>query len=60
MAEQLDLIPMTKSTFRLPVELYQRLKIRAVQESRSIADLLIDAVELYLIQNTLPPVEKKQ
>lgn len=48
MAEQLPLVPTIKSTFRLPEDLYRRLKIRAVQESRSIADLLIDAVELYL------------
>jgi len=47
MAEQLPLVPTMKSTFRLPTELHQRLKIRAVQESRPIADLLIDAVELY-------------
>jgi predicted DNA-binding protein len=37
-----------KSTFRLPTEMHQRLKIRAVQENRPIADLLIDAIELYL------------
>lgn len=48
MAEQLPLIPTTKSTFRLPVELYRHLKIRAVQENRPMADLLIDAIELYL------------
>lgn len=48
MAEQLPLVPTMKSTFRLPVDLYRRLKIRAVQENRPIADLLIDAVELYL------------
>lgn len=48
MAEQLSLIPTVKSTFRLPSELYRRLKITAVQEGRPIADLLIDAIELYL------------
>jgi predicted DNA-binding protein len=48
MAEQLTLMPTTKSTFRLPAQLHQRLKIRAVQENRRIADVLIDAVELYL------------
>jgi predicted DNA-binding protein len=48
MAEQLSLVPTMKSTFRLPAELHQRLKIRAVQENRPIADLLIDAIELYL------------
>lgn len=48
MAEQLPLVPTMKSTFRLPMELHQRLKIKAVQENRPIADLLIDAVELYL------------
>lgn len=48
MAEQLPLVPMVKSTFRLPRELYRRLKIKAVQENRSIAEILIDAVELYL------------
>jgi len=48
MAEQLPLVPTMKSTFRLPTELHQRLKIRAVQENRPIADLLIDAIELYL------------
>ena len=48
MAEQLALIQTMKSTFRIPAELHQRLKIRAVQERRPIADVLIDAVELYL------------
>jgi len=48
MAEQLPLIPMAKSTFRLPRDLYRRLKISAIQENRSIAEVLIDAVELYL------------
>lgn len=48
MAEQLPLVPTIKSTFRLPMELYRRLKIRAIQENRSIAEVLIDAVELYL------------
>jgi predicted DNA-binding protein len=48
MAEQLPLVPTTKSTFRLPAELHHRLKIRAVQEKRPIADLLIDAIEFYL------------
>ncbi len=48
MAEQLSLVPTAKSTFRLPMELHQRLKIRAVREIRPIADLLIDAIELYL------------
>jgi predicted DNA-binding protein len=48
MAEQLTLVPTMKSTFRLPVTVHRRLKIRAVQEDRPIADVLIDAVELYL------------
>ena len=48
MAEQLPLMPTVKSTFRIPLELYRRFKITAVQEGRPIADLLIDAIELYL------------
>jgi predicted DNA-binding protein len=48
MAKQLPLIPTVKSTFRIPFELYRRFKITAVQEGRPIADLLIDAIELYL------------
>jgi predicted DNA-binding protein len=48
MAGQLPLMQTMKSTFRLPTVLYQRFKIRAVQENRPVADLLIDAVELYL------------
>jgi predicted DNA-binding protein len=48
MAEQLSLIPTVKSTFRIPSDLYRRLKIAAVQEGRPIADLLIDAIERYL------------
>jgi len=54
MAEQLPLVPTIKSTFRLPGELYRRFKIRAIQENRAIADVLIDAVEL----STFP--ERKQ
>jgi predicted DNA-binding protein len=50
MAEQMPLLPTMKSTFRLPVDLHRRLKIQAVQESRPIADLLIDAIELYFSQ----------
>jgi predicted DNA-binding protein len=48
MAEQLPLVRTVKSTFRVPVGLYRRLKIQAVQEGRAVADLLGDAVELYL------------
>jgi predicted DNA-binding protein len=48
MAEQLSLIPTVKSTFRIPTELYRRLKIAAVTEGRPIADLLTDAIEVYL------------
>lgn len=48
MAKQLLLIETVKSTFRVPKDLHRRLKILAVQESRSYADLLIDAMELYL------------
>ena len=48
MAEQLPLIPITKFTFRLPLGLHRRLKIEAVQEGRPVADILIDAIELYL------------
>ena len=48
MAEQLPLVPIVKSTFRIPSDLYRRLKIAAVQEDRPVADLLMDAVELYL------------
>jgi predicted DNA-binding protein len=51
MAEQLPLMPTVKSTFRIPLELYRRFKITAVQEGRPIADLLIDAIELYLSPN---------
>ncbi len=50
MAEQLPLVPTVKSTFRLPKELYRRLKHRAVEENRPIGDVLADAVELYLSQ----------
>ncbi|MGO9113276.1 MAG: hypothetical protein ACLP9L_28930 [Thermoguttaceae bacterium] len=50
MAEQMPLLPTMKSTFRLPMDLHRRLKIEAVQEGRPIADLLIDAIELYLSQ----------
>lgn len=48
MAEQLPLVPVTKSTFRVPADLYRHLKIEAVQEGRPVSDLLIDAIELYL------------
>jgi predicted DNA-binding protein len=48
MASQLPLVPTIKTTFRLPKELYRRLKIRAVNENRAMAVLLIDAIELYL------------
>jgi predicted DNA-binding protein len=50
MAEQLALAPTIKSTFRLSVDLHRQLKIQAVQEGRPIADLLSDAIELYLSQ----------
>ncbi len=55
MAQQLPLISITKSTFRLPTELYQRLKIRAVQENRPMADVLIDAIEHYLAREEKGP-----
>ena len=60
MAEQLPLVPTMKSTFRLPTELHQRLKIRAVQENRPIADLLIDAIEIYLGQHSAVDTAAKE
>jgi predicted DNA-binding protein len=48
MAKQLSLIPTTKSTFRLPVDLHRRLKHRAVEEDRPIAEVVADAIECYL------------
>jgi len=48
MAEQLPLTPTVKSTFRIPLDLYRRFKITAVEEGRPVADLLIDAIQLYL------------
>ena len=56
MAEQLPLVQTIKSTFRLPKELYRRLKIQAVQENRAVTDLLVDAVELYLRQRAADPL----
>jgi predicted DNA-binding protein len=46
--EQLHLVQTVKSTFRIPKALHQRLKLRAVQEDRQMADLIVDAVEFYL------------
>ena len=48
MAERHPLFPTVKTTVRLPKELHRRLKLKAVEEGRSIADLLTDAVEFYL------------
>jgi predicted DNA-binding protein len=48
MAKQLALIPTTKSTFRLPVDLHRRLKHKAVEEDRPIAEVVADAIERYL------------
>jgi predicted DNA-binding protein len=48
MARQLPLVETIKTTIRVPKDLHRRLKILAVKESRSYADLLIDAIELYL------------
>ena len=57
MAEQLPLVPTAKSTFRLPKELYRRLKHRAIEENRSIAEVLIDAIEFYLSRLRTGPDE---
>jgi len=54
---QLSLIPMRKTTFRMPVELHQRLKIAAVQENRQMADIVVDAIGAYL-SNTRNPRPK--
>jgi predicted transcriptional regulator len=48
---QLTLIPMRKTTFRMPVDLHRRLKIAAIQENRQMADILVDAIETYLSNN---------
>ncbi len=48
---QLSLIPMRKTTFRMPADLHRRLKIAAVQENRQMADILVDAIETYLSNN---------
>jgi len=48
---QPSLIPMRKTTFRMPVDLHRRLKIAAIQENRQMADILVDAIENYLSDN---------
>lgn len=50
---QLSLIPMRKTTFRMPVDLHRRLKIAAIQENRQMADILVDAIETYLSNTRL-------
>jgi predicted DNA-binding protein len=45
---QLSLIPVAKTTFRIPKEMHRRLKIRAIQEGRQMADIVVDAIETYL------------
>lgn len=54
MAERQPLFPTVKTTVRLPKDLHRRLKMKAVEESRPIADLLTDAVELYLSRAGTP------
>jgi predicted DNA-binding protein len=46
--QQLSLVPTVKTTVRFPQELYRRLKIRAIEESRPVAILIADSVEVYL------------
>lgn len=46
--DQLSLIPVIKTTFRIPKETHRRLKIRAIQEGRQMADIVVDAIETYL------------
>ena len=48
MARQLPLVPTIKTTVRFPQELYRRLRIKAIEESRPVAVLIADAVEAYL------------
>lgn len=48
MADQTPLFPSTKTTMRLPQDSYRRLKVLAIEQGRSVQDLLADAVELYL------------
>lgn len=48
MARQLPLVPTIKTTVRFPQELYRRLRIRAIEESRPAAVIIAEAVELYL------------
>ncbi len=48
---QLSLIPLRKTTFRMPVDLHRRMKIAAIQENRQMADILVDAIESYLSNN---------
>lgn len=48
MASQLPLVPMLKTTLRMPRDLYRRLKIQAVEENRPVAAIIAEAVELYL------------
>jgi hypothetical protein len=58
---QLSLIPMRKTTFRMPVDLHRRLKIRSVQENRQMADIVVDAIETYLSNNraVVPKTSRK-
>jgi hypothetical protein len=48
MAKQLSLEPTLKTTIRLPRSLHQQLKIRAVQQQRLMADLVVEALQAFL------------
>lgn len=50
--EQLPLIETTKTTFRVSVDLYKRLKLKAVEEGRPVGDLIVAAIERYLADPT--------
>jgi hypothetical protein len=40
--------PLARLSARIPEALSEKVKIRAVREKRTVQDLLIDALELYL------------
>jgi hypothetical protein len=40
--------PMARLSSRIPETLAEKIKIRAVREKRTVQDLLIEALELYL------------
>lgn len=51
LAAQMNLLPVKKTTFTLPLDLYRQLKIEAAKSDTEMSSIVVDALRKHLSEN---------